>query len=234
MTINRRKFTQGVTIAALLAGIPGASCLVFGRAHEKDWLRLPGALDEKAFLALCIKCGQCVQVCPYHAVFLLDIDDGAATGTPIIRPELRGCYLCDLLPCVLACPTMALDHNISEAEQVHMGVAVLTDKTQCLLYQKKPVSAEMIDVLISHGTRNAVEKELAEKLREHAGKDCVLCRDFCPYPDRDAAITLDGDYPEFHEKCVGCAVCEELCPTKVIEIIPRKTYQEVYRKERDS
>jgi ferredoxin-type protein NapG len=234
MTINRRKFAQGVTVAALLAGIPGAGCLMLGRAHEKDWLRLPGAVDEKAFLALCIKCGQCVQVCPYHAVFLLDIDNGAVTGTPIIRPELRGCYLCDLLPCVLACPTMALDHNVSTAEQVHMGIAVLIDKAQCLLYQKKPVSAEMIDKLISHGTRNAVERELAEKLREHIGKDCVLCRDFCPYPDRDAAITLDGGYPEFHDKCVGCAVCQELCPTQVIEIIPRKTYQEVYRKGQDS
>ena len=233
MKMNRRKFTQGVTVAALLAGIPGASCLMFARAHEKDRLRPPGAVDEKAFLALCIKCGQCVQVCPYHAVFLLDLDSGAASGTPIIRPELRGCYLCDLLPCVLACPTMALDHEVSTAEQVKMGVAVLTDKTQCLAYRKIPVSAEMIDTLISHGARTEPEKELADTLRENVGKDCVLCRDLCPYPERDAAITLDGDFPEFHEQCVGCGVCQELCPAQVIEIVPRKTYQDIYRKDRE-
>jgi ferredoxin-type protein NapG len=231
MTINRRRFAQGVTIAALLAGIPGAGYVMLGQAHKKDWLRLPGALDEKAFLALCIKCGQCVQVCPYYAVFLLDIDKGAASGTPIIRPELRGCYLCDLLPCVLACPTMALDHNVSTAQQVQMGVAVLADKTNCLAYKKTTVTAEMIDVLVSHGTRSAPEKELAEKLLKTVDKDCALCRDFCPYPDRDAAITLNEDFPEFHERCVGCGVCQELCPTQVIEIIPRKTYQDVYQKE---
>ncbi len=234
MAIDRRKFAKSATIAALLAGIPGASCLMLSQVHEKDRLRPPGALDEKAFLALCIKCGQCVQVCPYHAIFLLDLDNGVSSGTPVVRPKLRGCYLCDLLPCVLACPTTALDHDISTAEQVRMGVAVLVDKKQCLAYQKVPVKTEMADVLISHGTRSVPEKELAEKLRENAGKDCTLCRDFCPYPERDAAITLDGNFPEFHEQCVGCGVCQELCPAQVIEIVPRKTYQDIYRKGRDS
>ncbi|MCL2873187.1 MAG: 4Fe-4S dicluster domain-containing protein [Betaproteobacteria bacterium] len=234
MKINRRKFAQGVTVAALLAGIPGASYLAFGRAHEKVRLRPPGAHDEKAFLALCIKCGQCVQVCPYHALSLLDLDEGAASGTPIVRPAQRGCYLCDLLPCVLACPSEALDHDVSTAEQVRMGVAVLTDKMRCLAYQKKRVSAEMIETLIAHGTRGPREKELAEKLRKGVGESCALCRDFCPYPKRDAAITLDGDAPEFHERCVGCGVCQELCPTQVIEIVPRKTYWEVYRKGQES
>ncbi|MDR1528868.1 MAG: 4Fe-4S dicluster domain-containing protein [Burkholderiales bacterium] len=232
MAINRRKFAQGVTIVAFMAGIPGAGYLAFGRAHEKDYLRPPGARDEREFLSLCIKCGQCVQVCPYYAVFLLDIDEGTATGTPVIRPEIRGCYLCDLLPCVLACPTTALNHDVSTAEQVRMGVAILTDREGCLAYQKKPVTSEMIDALIAHGVRSEQEKELAEKLREYSGKNCSLCRDFCPYPERDAAITLnDDEAPEFHEQCVGCAVCGELCPTQVIEMMPRKTYQEIYRKE---
>lgn len=231
MAISRRRFTQGVTLAALLAGIPGAGYLAFGRAHGKDYLRLPGARDEKTFLSLCIKCGQCIQVCPYYAVFLLDLDEGAAAGTPVIHPEIRGCYLCDLLPCVLACPTTALDHDVSTAEQVRMGVAVLIDKENCLAYRQEPVSTAMIDALIAHGTRSEPEQELAEKLRAHSNQPCTLCYDLCPYPDRDAAITLVENIPEFHEQCVGCAVCQELCPTQVIEIVPRKTWQDVYRKD---
>ena len=45
--------TGGVTGAALSGFLP----LVYARTKR---LRPPGALDEKDFLASCIKCGQCV------------------------------------------------------------------------------------------------------------------------------------------------------------------------------
>ncbi|NPA28503.1 MAG: 4Fe-4S dicluster domain-containing protein, partial [Epsilonproteobacteria bacterium] len=39
-----------------------------------------------------------------------------------------------------------------------------------------------------------------------------------------------GYIPEIREACVGCGVCVELCPTQVLEILPRKSYEEVYKK----
>lgn len=53
------------TVAAASAATTGAGIwLLAGRSRAKGLLRPPGALDEEAFLASCIKCGQCIQVFP--------------------------------------------------------------------------------------------------------------------------------------------------------------------------
>ena len=63
----RRKFLRTIVMGAgllatsLLGFIP-----VLGRWAQR--LRPPGALQEQQFLAACIKCGQCVQVCPVEAI----------------------------------------------------------------------------------------------------------------------------------------------------------------------
>ena len=89
-------------------------------------LRPPGALAEKAFLASCIKCGQCVQVCPVEAIKLADAGDGFGIGVPYIDARAQACdFSCDAVQCVLACPTGALTHEIDKKEQVRMGLARL-------------------------------------------------------------------------------------------------------------
>ncbi|PHO16789.1 iron-sulfur protein, partial [Malaciobacter molluscorum LMG 25693] len=65
-------------------------------------LRAPGAFDEKDFLSTCINYYQCDQVLLYHTLSLLDINTGSSAVTPFVDARQRGCYLCDLLPCVLA------------------------------------------------------------------------------------------------------------------------------------
>jgi ferredoxin-type protein NapG len=221
-------------IALLVAGIYSGGAFWFARlAHSESRLRPPGAADEQAFLASCIKCGQCVQVCPYHSLILLDADQGLAVGTPIVDPLRRGCYLCDLLPCVLACPSGALSHDVTEARQVKMGIAVVDNPRQCLSYQKEPVTQTMVDRLIAHGNQSDVEKDLANQLNAAVGKPCTLCLDHCPYPDKTSAITMQNFIPEIGKNCVGCGVCAELCPPQIIRMIPRKTYASVYENLRD-
>jgi DNA polymerase-3 subunit beta len=71
-----------------------------------------------------------------------------------------------------------------------------------------------------------------EKFR---GKQCTICADMCPFiPDPKLAIGMvkhdGGLLPEIREACVGCGVCVELCPTDVLEIIPAKSYADVYKK----
>jgi ferredoxin-type protein NapG len=92
----------GVTGAALSGFLP----LVYARTKR---LRPPGALDEKDFLASCIKCGQCVQVCPVQAIKLADLVDGFGVGVPYIDAREQACdFSCDAVQCILACPTGAL------------------------------------------------------------------------------------------------------------------------------
>ncbi|RMG37248.1 MAG: 4Fe-4S dicluster domain-containing protein, partial [Gammaproteobacteria bacterium] len=105
---ERRKFLKSV---ALGTGVVGFSLLGLLPPLSGDSLRLrpPGAIktpeDEEKFLAACIKCGQCVQVCPVEAIKLGDLIDGAGVGVPHIEPREQACdFSCDGLQCVLACP----------------------------------------------------------------------------------------------------------------------------------
>ena len=75
-------------------------------------MRPPGALDEKDFLSSCIKCGQCVQVCPVQAIKLDDIAHGFGIGVPYIDSREQACdFSCDAVQCILACPTGALTYH---------------------------------------------------------------------------------------------------------------------------
>lgn len=202
----------------------------------KLFLRPPGAINEKDFLSTCIKCGQCVQVCPYHSLSLLDINNGNTNGTPHVNARERGCYLCDLLPCVLACPSGSLNHDITKAEEVEMGMAILKNPNKCFALLNKKIQKTDISRILSHSNKNEREAKVLEKLKTYVGKVCTICADMCPYPEKEKAIQMKQNnegkwFPKVMNECVGCGVCEELCPTSeesAIVIVPRATYEEIY------
>ena len=72
---KRRKFLRTVVMAGTLVGASLIGVIPAVRGWVKK-LRPPGALLEDEFLASCIKCGQCVQVCPVEAIKLADLVDG--------------------------------------------------------------------------------------------------------------------------------------------------------------
>ncbi len=78
------------------------------RVVRRRYFRPPGALPEVGFLAACTRCGDCVGVCPVHAIRLAPTDAGLAAGTPYIEPEIQPCIACADMPCARACPTEAL------------------------------------------------------------------------------------------------------------------------------
>ncbi len=93
------------------------------------YLRPPGALEEERFVATCIKCGRCMEVCPYRSIFLAPYSAGAVYGTPVIDPLKKPCYLC--MKCPGVCPTGSL-RPVSK-EEAGMGRARIIKKT-CLSY----------------------------------------------------------------------------------------------------
>ncbi|MBF0239080.1 MAG: 4Fe-4S dicluster domain-containing protein [SAR324 cluster bacterium] len=131
-TLTRRNFFKASTLVcvggAAAYGLASVPLLKSKELH----LRPPGALEEDVFLASCIKCGQCLQVCPPQVISLAGIRQGFGIGTPFIVPREGACILCKGLPCVLACPTGALDHHISEGKEAEMGLAVLRHPDTCL------------------------------------------------------------------------------------------------------
>ena len=158
---NRRKFIKVGASTLFFGSVLGSGVYLAPRLNAKEiYLRPPGAINEKDFLSTCIKCGQCVQVCPYHTLSLLDIKSGNSVGTPFVDARSRGCYLCDLLPCVLACPSGSLNPDITLASQVEMGVAMLKNPSKCLALQGSNVTKEDLAEILTHSNKNEREAKL--------------------------------------------------------------------------
>jgi ferredoxin-type protein NapG len=232
---ERREFIQYSTLGILGLVLGGGFVAAPYLKAQENRLRPPGAVEENRFLALCIKCGQCLQVCPYHSIELADFAKGYGMGTPYIDARKRGCYLCGALPCVLACPTGALDHHTEKPTDVKMGIAVLASPKTCLAVTRVLVPKESIERIYSHPHTRELEEEVLKKLSAFEGKPCTICADMCPLPNPITAIemvtTKSGiTKPKINSGCVGCGVCEELCPATqaAIIIIPRENYESYY------
>lgn len=238
---DRREFIKYSTIGilALAAGAGVVTSPMVVNAETR--LRPPGAVDEKEFLALCIKCGQCLQVCPYHSIELADFGKGHGVGTPYIDARIRGCYACEAVPCVLACPSGALDHSTEKATDIKMGVAVLEHKRSCLAVRREPIPVgydkRMKEFLSKQTNVTEYEEKVLEKFETFEGKACTLCADMCPMPNPLSAIAMVRTRagivkPEIYDGCTGCGVCEEVCPTQTPSIVvkPRLSYEDYYIK----
>src|ERR1035438_9152048 len=75
--------------------------------HER-LIRPPAALDEKQFLARCIRCGECMKVCPNNALHPAFTEAGwEGIWTPVLVPRVGYCEpSCTL--CGQVCPTGAI------------------------------------------------------------------------------------------------------------------------------
>ncbi|WP_345992227.1 4Fe-4S dicluster domain-containing protein [Sulfurimonas sp. HSL-1716] len=240
---DRREFVKYSTLGVL--GLVLGGGIVFSPyvARAENRLRPPGAVAENKFLALCIKCGQCLQVCPYHAIKLSDAVQGHGVGTPYIDANVRACFACEAVPCVLACPSGALDHHCEKPEDIKMGIAVLEFPDTCLGIKKTPVPKGYNDEIkaftdsVRH--KNPLEVKLLERIDGFEGKSCTLCATICPIPNPLTAIAMvpdsgGGQRPEIYDGCIGCGACQEICPTTIpsIAVKPRMTYEEYYKKDK--
>lgn len=205
-----------------MAGVAGSACLLAtgvslyskqARALPPTAIRPPGALAEDDFLAACIRCGLCVRDCPFDTLVLSELGDGLVTGTPYFEARKIPCEMCDDIPCVVACPTGALDHALTDIEDARMGLAVLIDQETCLnflglrcdvCYRVCPVIDRAITLELMHNPRS----------------------------DRHAMLL-----PTVHsEHCTGCGKCEKACvlPRAAIRVLPYRLAQgalpEHYRK----
>jgi ferredoxin-type protein NapG len=249
--------TGGVLGAALSGFLP----LLYA---QRQRLRPPGALDEQDFLASCIKCGQCVQVCPVQAIKLADLVDGVGVGTPYIDARAQACdFSCDAVQCILACPTGSLTYKkpaffevrpgaplaappILKAKEKdpeptlnlkeRIGVARLTRPETCLAIQGKGFKGQARGASFKGRLRYMeVDRWKPIRVREHPYDlaECDLCVRECPVKGAISIETVfapDGSRrksPVVHEPCVGCGVCEMICPVEraAIEVVPGEVWK---------
>jgi ferredoxin-type protein NapG len=202
--IGRRRFIVQAGVSACSVGLLGLGLALYSRSGQTlppTALRPPGALAEPEFLAACVRCGLCVRDCPYDTLKLADLGDSVATGTPYFEARKIPCEMCEDIPCVVACPTGALDPALKDIDDADMGLAVLIDQEECLNFQglRCDVCYRVCPVI-----DEAITLELRQNMR--TGVHAL----FIP--------TVHSEY------CTGCGKCEKACVLEeaAIRVLPRK------------
>lgn len=117
--LDRRTFIEACAGVALL-GTAGAAAKF---SVSEDLVRPPGAVEEKLFQSLCIKCNRCLAACPTEVIRMSRLSEGAASlRTPVLDFRRGCCEFCNR--CIDVCPTGALKPY--EGESIPVGKAEIT------------------------------------------------------------------------------------------------------------
>ncbi len=146
---------------------------------RRGLIRPPGALEENDFLARCLRCEVCAQVCETGAIRLAPSSAGVAAATPYLVCEEAACDLC--LKCGQACPSGALA-RIEDPAQVRMGTAVV-DKRLCVSHNGTGVCGACHTICPLKGTAITQGFRNAPKIDERLCVGCGLCEEACIVDD---------------------------------------------------
>jgi len=187
----RRRFLKDAAGVAGGAGLLALGAGMYAKqasALPATAIRPPGALPEDDFLAACVRCGLCVRDCPYNTLKLAELGDNVATGTPYFEARKIPCEMCEDIPCVVACPTGALDRGLTDIGKAKMGLTVLIDQENCLNFL-------------------GLRCDVCYRVCPVIDKAITLERMHNPRSDRHAMLL-----PTVHsEYCTGCGKCEKAC-----------------------
>lgn len=190
--ITRRNFINGagygvgaVVTLGFLFGLPAKQA----QSQNKVLLPPPGALaDIKQFHAACVRCGQCVQACPYNTLTLATLSEGTTVGTPYFVAREIPCEMCEDIPCVKACPSGALDQSFEDIYAARMGLAVLIDHEECIAWQGLrceicynicPALGKAITLDVQHNARTGVHAKLLPTVHSEHCTGCGKCEKAC-------------------------------------------------------
>jgi polyferredoxin len=194
-------------LAGLVAGLAAAPLLrantALGKGRDERLIRPPGALEEADFLSRCLRCGECMKVCPNNSLQPA-LAEGGLEGlwTPVLTPRIGYCEPSCVL-CSEVCPTGAIwkltpkekgwvvGVGQGDAKAVRLGTAFY-DRGRCLPWAM--------------------------------ATDCIVCQEWCPvspkaiYLQEAEIVDADGNKKVVKQphvdpsRCVGCGACEYACP----------------------
>jgi ferredoxin-type protein NapG len=189
--MNRRQFLGNMLKTACGVGLVGMGLGIYSNrasALPAHYIRPPGALPEEDFLGACIRCGLCVRDCPYDILFLGEVGDDVATGTPYFVARTGPCEMCEDIPCIVACPTNALDHGLTDIEESRMGLAVVVDQETCIAFHGLrcevcfnvcPIRGKAITLNMQHNVRSGKHALFIPVVHSDTCTGCGLCERAC-------------------------------------------------------
>lgn len=199
---DRRRFLAQAARSACGAGIAGLGLMFLAKQAQSlpaTALRPPGAGAEPDFLAACVRCGLCVNDCPYPTLKLATLGENVPVGTPYFVARDVPCEMCDDIPCVAACPTGALDKQLTNINDARMGLAVVVDEETCLNFL-------------------GLRCDVCYRVCPVIGKAITLVREANLRTGKHARFI-----PTVHsEHCTGCGKCERSCVLEesAIKVLP--------------
>jgi polyferredoxin len=210
--LERTDLTRRTVLASTAAGAVAIPAMRIAnwpdRAYSEKVIRPPGSVEERDFLERCIRCAECMKVCPNNALHPAFFEAGIeGLWTPILIPRIGYCEFSCVL-CGQVCPTGAIQ-KIDEKQKMGIG--------------QKPISVGT--AMYDHG----------RCLPWAMATPCIVCEEFCPtspkaiwaeeteVPKRDNKYKAGGEHAEMLKVkvqrpavdptlCVGCGACEKVCP----------------------
>jgi polyferredoxin/Pyruvate/2-oxoacid:ferredoxin oxidoreductase delta subunit len=197
--LSRRQFIQ--TIGAGATGVVLLSTNLRLRIKNSRLIRPPGVKDEQAFLSKCLRCSECMKVCPTNGLQATQGEAGLeGIFTPSLMPRIGHCdYGCNA--CGQACPSGAIPSlTLEQKRQAVIGTASVNrnrclpwaSATPCIVCEEmcptpqKSIRLEEVSVTNSAGETMTLQKPYV--LRELC-IGCGICENHCPL-EGDAAIQI--------------------------------------------
>jgi polyferredoxin len=198
LDVNRRRLIEtavaGIILFPMMRSVANANTV-----PQHNVIRPPGSISEKDFLSRCIKCGECMRVCPTNVIQPSLLESGfEGLWTPVLMNRIGYCeYNCVL--CGQVCPTgaimpLSVEKKVGRPpfkDPVKMGTAFY-DRGRCL-----PWAMNI---------------------------ECIVCEEVCPTSPKAIWFetvqvslrngkTKNLKLPRMDPKlCVGCGICENKCP----------------------
>jgi len=192
----------------VLASVAGGLALVpmfragdaFQINRSELLIRPPGSRPENEFIGRCIRCGQCMRVCPNNALHPTLLESGAeGIWTPYLVARIGYCEpTCTL--CGQVCPTgaireLTLRQKVGDKDTPpdRIGTAFV-DRNRCLPWAM--------------------------------ATPCIVCEEWCPtspksvYLEEVTAVDRRGNQIKVKRPyidpavCTGCGACEFACPVQ--------------------
>jgi len=189
--------TRRAVLTSMAAGAAAPLALSGGTGPDGTHpllIRPPGALEEKAFLETCIRCGLCMKACLTNAI-QPTLFEARLEGlwTPRLVMKIGYCENnCTL--CGQVCPTGAIENlPLPLKRKVRIGTAFIRPD-RCLPYA--------------------------------LNRQCIVCEEHCPTGEKaiyfveEEREDRNGVRRRFKlprvdpDHCIGCGICEWVCPVK--------------------